>query len=242
MDRGWQSPVWRPFTIRTPGPSTVVRVTALETGRGSSTWVWLASATARQWVNDHPANPARPTTLEETLRSSHVYERALAASLFAIGVGLTMVPMASADDSGTDSSSPGPVVNTPVDPSDNASDSAVSACGTFAQVLDDSSNYYGDFADEFETSNYADPAVDSTNVVGRTGLRQDAATALQTAGTPGLDPSIAEPMRLWSLGATKLLLEMGLHIPEESLNSTASQMNAQALGVQKACAAAGTHA
>jgi hypothetical protein len=241
MDRSWQSPVCRPFTIRTPGPSTVVRVTALETGRGSSTWVWLASATARQWVNYHPANPARPTTLEETLRSSHVYERALAASLFALGVGLTMVPMASADDSGTDSS-PGPVVNTPVDPSDNASGSAVQACDTFAQVLDDSSNYYGDFADEFETSNYSDPAVDSSNAVGRTGLRTDAATALQTAGTPGLDPSIAEPMRLWSLGATKLLLEMGLRIPEESLNSTASQMNAQALGVQKACAAAGTHA
>jgi hypothetical protein len=242
MDCSWKSSVGRPFTIRTPGPSTVVRVTALETGLGSSTWVWLANATARQWVHYHPANPTRPTTLEETLRSSYVYGRALAASFFALGVALTMVPIASADDSGTDASSPGPVVNTPVDPSDNATEPAVSACATFAQVLDDASNYYGDFADEFETSNYADPAVDSSNAMGRTGLRQDAATAMQTADTPGLDPSISEPMRIWSLGATKLLLEMGLRIPGDSLNSTATQMNAQAIGVQKACAAAGTHA
>ena len=175
------------------------------------------------------------------MRSSHVYGRALAASLFALGLGLTMVPTASADDSGTDSSQPG-VTNMAVDPSDNASEPAVSACGAFAQVLDDSSNYYGDFADEFETSNYSDPAVDSTNSMGRTGLRQDAATAMQTADTPGLDPSISDPMRVWSLGATKLLLEMGLRIPGDSLNSTATQMNAQAIGVQKACAAAGTHA
>jgi hypothetical protein len=241
MDRSWKSSVGRPFTIRTPGPSTVVGVTALENGRGSSTWVWLASATARQWVNYHPANPARPTTLEETLRPSHVYERALAASFFALGVGLTMVPTASADDSGTDSS-PGPVVVSPVDPSDNTTESAATACGTFAQVLDDSSNYYGDFADSFEGSDYTDPAVDSSNAVGRTALRQAAAVAMQSAQTPGLDPSIADPMRIWSLGATKLLLEMGLRIPGGTLNDTATQMNTQAALVQKACAAAGTHA
>jgi hypothetical protein len=180
--------------------------------------------------------------LEETLRSSHVYERALAASFFALGVGLTVVPTASADDVGTDSSSPGPVVVTPVDPSDNTSGAAASACGTFAQVLDDSSNYYGDFADSFEGSDYTDPAVDSSNAVGRTALRQAAAVAMQSAGTPGLDPSIADPMRVWSLGASKLLIEMGLRIPGDSLNSTATQMNAQAGQVQQACAAAGTHA
>ena len=152
-----------------------------------------------------------------------------------------MVPTASADDLGTDSA-PGPVVSSAVDPSDNASAPAVQACGEFAQVLDDSSNYYGDFADEFETSDYNDPAVDSSNSVGRMALRQGAAQALQTADTPGLDPSISDPMRVWSLGATKLLLEMGLRIPEDTLNSTATQMNAQAMLVQKACAAAGTHA
>lgn len=152
-----------------------------------------------------------------------------------------MVPTASADDAGTDPSTPG-IVSSGVDPSDNASEPAVQACGAFAQVLDDSSNYYSDFADEFETSDYNDPAVDSTNSLGRTALRQGAAQAMQTADTPGLDPSISDPMRVWSLGATKLLLEMGLRIPEETLNSTATQMNAQALLVQKACAAAGTHA
>jgi hypothetical protein len=162
------------------------------------------------------------------LKSSHVCERALAASLFALGVGLTVVPAASADDVGTDGSSPGPVVVTPADPSENLTDSAASACGTFAQVLDDSSNYYGDFADSFEGSSYSDPAVDSSNAVGRTALRQGAALAMQTAGTPGLDPSIADPMRVWSLGASKLVIEMGLRIPGESLNSTATQMNTQA--------------
>ena len=176
------------------------------------------------------------------MRSSHVYGRALAASLLALGVGLTMVPTASADDSGPGPSTSGAVVSSGVDPSDNASEPAVSACGAFAQVLDDSANYYGDFADEFETSDYNDPAVDSTNSVGRTALREGAAQAMQTADTPGLDPSISDPMRVWSLGATKLLLEMGLRIPEETLNSTATQMNAQAMLVQKACAAAGTHA
>lgn len=174
--------------------------------------------------------------------SSHVCERALAASIFALGVGLTVVPTAWADDIGTDGSSPGPVSVTPVDPSDNASSAAVTACGTFAQVLDDSSNYYGDFADSFEGSDYSDPAVDSSNAVGRTALRQAAGVALDTAGTPGLQPEIADPMRMWSLGATKLLLEMGLRIPGDTLNGTATEMNNQAVLVQKACAAAGTHA
>jgi hypothetical protein len=174
--------------------------------------------------------------------SSHVCERALAASIFALGVGLTVVPTASADVVGSDGSSPGPVSVTPVDPSDNASSAAVTACGTFAQVLDDSSNYYGDFADSFEGSDYSDPAVDSSNAVGRTALRQAAGVALDAANAPGLQPEIAEPMRMWSLGATKLLLEMGLRIPGETLNGTATEMNNQAVLVQKACAAAGTHA
>ena len=40
-----------------------------------------------------------------------------------------------------------PVVVTPADPSDNVTDAAAQACGTFAQVLDGSSSYYGEFAD-----------------------------------------------------------------------------------------------
>jgi hypothetical protein len=176
------------------------------------------------------------------LKSSHVRERALAASFFALGVGLAGFPTASADDAGTDGSSPGPVVVTPADPSDNVTDAAATACGTFAQVLDDSSNYYGDFADSFEGSDYADPAVNSSNSVGRTALRQSAAVAMSAAQTPGLDPAIADPMRVWSLGASKLLVKMGLRISGDSLNSTATEMNNQAEMVQQACAAAGTHA
>ncbi len=172
------------------------------------------------------------------MKSSHV----LAASFLALGVGLTVIPTASADDVGTDGSSPAPVVVTPADPSDNATDAAAQACGTFAQVLDGSSNYYGDFADSIEGSDYSDPAVDSSNAVGRTALRQGAGVAMEAANTPGLDPSIADPMRIWSLGATKLLVMMGLRIPGDSLNGTATEMNNQAEKVQVACAAAGTHA
>ena len=176
------------------------------------------------------------------MKSSLVRERTMIASVIAVGIGLAVAPAASADDVGTDGSAPGPVVVTPVDPSDDATQPAVLACGTFAQVLDDSSNYYGDFADSFEGSDYADPAVDSSNAVGRTALRQSAAVAMQAAQTPGLDPSIADPMRIWSLGASKLLVKMGLRIPGDSLNSTANEMNNQAELVQQACANAGTHA
>ena len=176
------------------------------------------------------------------MKSSRVCERTLVASAIALGIGMTVTPTALADDIGGDASSPAPIVVTQVDPSDSATAPAVTACGAFAQVLDGSSNYYGDFADSFEGSDYSDPAVDSSNVVGRTALRQAAAVAMQAAQTPGLDPSIAEPMRIWSLGATKLLVKMGLRIPGDSLNNTATEMNNQAEQVQQACANAGTHA
>jgi hypothetical protein len=57
-----------------------------------------------------------------------------------------------------------------------------------------------------------------------------------------LQPEIASPMRSWSLGATALLVKMGLRIPGDSLNNTATSMNNNAEQVQEACAAAGTHA
>jgi hypothetical protein len=179
--------------------------------------------------------------LEETLKALQAGERTLAASVVAVCIGLTAAPAAWADDA--DGPSPGaPVVVTPVDPSDSATAPAVAACGAFAQALDASSSYYGDFADSFEGSDYSDPAVDSSNVIGRTALRQSATVAMQAAQTPGLDPAIADPMRTWSLGASMLLVKMGLRIPGDSLNSTATEMNNQAEKVQMACAAAGTHA
>lgn len=176
------------------------------------------------------------------MKSSHVRDRTLAASVIVLGIGMTVAPTAFADDSGTDDTSQPGVAVSAVDPSDNAQPPAVQACGEFAQILDDSSNYYGDFADSFEGSDYSDPAVASSNAVGRTALRQAAAAAMTAAQTPGLDPSIADPMRMWSLGATKLLVEMGLRIPGDTLNSTATEMNTQATLAQKGCAAAGTHA
>ncbi|GAC1407764.1 MAG: hypothetical protein NVSMB60_28540 [Mycobacterium sp.] len=175
------------------------------------------------------------------MKSSLMRDRTLAASVIVLGIGMTVAPTALADNSGTDGSA-GPVVVTPVDPSDKAQAPAVQACGEFAQILDDSSNYYGDFADSFEGSDYNDPAVASSSAVGRTALRQAAAAALTAAQTPGLDPSIADPMRMWSLGATKLLVEMGLRIPGQTLNDAATEMNNDAVVVQHACAAAGTHA
>jgi hypothetical protein len=169
----------------------------------------------------------------------------IAASV-AVGVGMAAVPSASADPGDTvqDPGMPGPVtVAGPT--SDNADPAAVQACGQFAQVLDASSSYYGDFADAletWETPDYADPATSSSNSVGRTALRQSAGAAMDAADTPGLSPDIADPMRSWSFGATKLLIKMGLRGGGESLNTTVNEMNDNATKVQSACATAGTHA
>ena len=111
----------------------------------------------------------------------------MAASVVAISIGLTVAPVASADDfgsDGTDPSAPGPVVVSTVDPSDNVSDAASTACGTFAQVLDGSSNYYGDFADGLEGSDYSDPAVEAASLT-----LSDGSTVDTTTG-PGADGSV----------------------------------------------------
>jgi len=159
-----------------------------------------------------------------------------------MGVGLAFVPAAFADDAVVDGAAPDPVQVAPGPTSETADPAALAACAQFAQVLDGSSSYYGDFADSFEGSNYADPAVGSSNEVGRTALRESAGLAMDAANTPGLQPDIADPMRVWSLGAAKLLVRMGLRLPGDGLNSTATEMNTQAEKVQEACAAAGTHA
>ncbi len=165
------------------------------------------------------------------------------ACLVAIGCAMTTAAQAFAQDDSTDPSAPGSPVQVAAAPvSDNADPVAVQACGQFASVLDGSSTYYGEFADSLEGSDYADPAVDSSNAVGRTALRESAAIAMSTANTPGLSPDIADPMRTWSMGAAALLLKMGVRLPGDSLNDTATNMNNEATKVQQACAAAGTHA
>ncbi|MCV7192455.1 hypothetical protein [Mycolicibacterium brumae] len=80
----------------------------------------------------------------------------------------------------------------------------------------------------------------TSNVTGRTALREASAAAMSAANTPGLDPAISGPMRSWSLRATKLLLIMGLHAGGDRLNTTADNMNTDAHNVQMTCAAAGT--
>jgi hypothetical protein len=179
--------------------------------------------------------------LEEILRSFRAHERTLAACLLAFGIGASCVPLASADDGDDPAPNPAVEVNS-VPMSDDAGAPAVAACGAFGQALDGASTYYGEFADAFEGTTYSDPGVQSTNEVGRTALRQAAGVAMDAANTPGLDGQIADPMRSWSTDATKLLIKMGLHIPGDSLNTTATEMNTDATNAQQACAAAGTHA
>jgi hypothetical protein len=89
---------------------------------------------------------------------------------------------------------------------------------------------------------YADPQVVMANVAGRTALREAASNAMQAANTPGLSPDIANPMRTWSLHATKLILVMGLRAGGDTINTSASGLNEETHAVQMACAHAGSHA
>jgi hypothetical protein len=172
-----------------------------------------------------------------------VRQRALVAAFISFGIGISCIATASADDDvAANPGSPVQVQVVAAPTSDNATPAAVAACGQFGVVLDGASTYYGDFADAIEGSNYSDPAVEGSNTTGRTALRQGAALAMEAANTPGLQPEIANPMRSWSLDATKLLVKMGLRIPGDSLNTTATEMNNDATLAQEACAAAGTHA
>ncbi|SCX25481.1 hypothetical protein SAMN02799620_03867 [Mycolicibacterium fluoranthenivorans] len=192
---------------------------------------------------------ARPTLFGgSALKSPRLNEKARKAgvvSLIALGMGLASATPAYADDLDADPA-PAPVQAAQVQvgaiTSEGANPAAVAACAQFAQVLDGSAQYYGDFADSLEGSGYSDPAVASSNSTGRTALREAAGISMDAANTPGLPPDISDPMRTWSLGATKLLVKMGLRIPGDSLNGTATEMNNQATRVQEACAAAGTHA
>lgn len=139
---------------------------------------------------------------------------------------------------------PAAVAVAPMETIDPADPAAV-ACSQFAAALDGAAVYYGYFADAIDGSehpDYSDRYVSDSNSVGRTALRQAAALALTAAGTPGLAPDIADPMRAWSLDATKLLLKMGLRGSGPTLNLTAIELNTDAGTAQMACAAAGTHA
>jgi hypothetical protein len=186
------------------------------------------------------------------MRSSHVCERALATSLIAFGIGLAVVPTASADTSDpvqTDTPAPGPgtiPASSAGQVTDDTGAPAATACKQFAAALNFAAVNYEDFAysiaGDGANVDYANPSVASNNVASRTALRQAAGVALDASGTPGLQPEIADPMRSWSMNATKLLLTMALRGNGDAINGAATDVNNDAHNTQMACAVAGTHA
>lgn len=120
------------------------------------------------------------------------------------------------------------------------------ACRQFGAALDLAASNYEDFAyataGNGDSVNYQNPEVSSSNVLGRTALREAAWSALSASRLPGLPPEVSDPMAAWSLHATKLVLFMGLHGGGNSLNSSADQLNTDAHDVQMACATDGGHA
>jgi hypothetical protein len=209
---------------------------------------WWAPAVGYQFpVVTHGQSIIRPM---KTFRAG---ERMLSTSVLAIGIGLAVAATASADPDVADPvpapvpgpgiAPPGPPPELPVaDPMAVDGDPAVSACSQFAAALDHASSYYSDFADSL-----ADPSMGadwntSTNVTGRTALRQAASAAMSASSTPGLQPDISAPMQSWSVNATKLLVLMGVRAPVDPVNGKANDLNNDATNVQMACAAAGTRA
>ena len=186
------------------------------------------------------------------MRSSHVCGRALATSLIAFGIGLGVVPTASADPTDTDQTpAPSPIQGAPAPNrftaiSTEETPAAADACKQFSAAMNYAATNYEDFAyataGQGDFVNYGDPTVSNSNVVGRTALREAASVAMSASATPGLQPEIAGPMQSWSMNAAKLLLIMGVRGGGDTLNSAATDLNTDSHNVQMACAAAGTRA
>src|SRR5262249_6044926 len=120
------------------------------------------------------------------MRSSSVCGWTLATSLIAFGIGLAAVPVASADPTDTDqpgSPAPGPGTTAPTSFTaiTTAETPAVAdACKQFSAAMNYAATGYEDFAYATAGSgnyvNYGDPYVVDSGVVGRTALREAAAT------------------------------------------------------------------
>lgn len=114
------------------------------------------------------------------------------------------------------------------------------ACAQFGQALNLAAESYDEFA--YATAgggdavNYTDQKVWRSNVIGRTALRETAYAVLNASRTPGLPPDVSQPMRTWSLHATKLLVIMGVRGGGDALNAAADQLNTDAREGQMACA------
>ncbi len=205
------------------------------------------------------------------MRSTYACGQTVATALMVFGIGLAVVPVASADPGDADqpqppapgaevfqetASAPGPGVppgpaDAPkgVEPQSNVlstGDPTKDACDLFNKAVGYAAINYEDFADFSAGSgnsvNYLDPTVGNANVAGRTALRQSAAAALSASTIPGVPPEISAPMQSWSLNAAKLVLVMGVRGGGDALNSTATQLNTDAKTAQMACAAAATRA
>ena len=186
------------------------------------------------------------------MRSSHVCGRALATSLIAFGIGLAVVPTASADPTdGDQNPAPNPIPGAPAPTrftgiTTDETPAAADACKQFSAAMNYAATNYEDFAyataGQGNVVNYGDPTVSNSNIVGRTALREAAAAALKASTTPGLQPELSGPMQLWSLNAAKLLLTMGVGGGGDALNTAATDLNTESHDVQMACAAAGTRA
>ena len=178
----------------------------------------------------------------------------MAASLIAFGIGLAVAASAVADP-GDDLQTPAPAPvpwalpappapdADPATPPADASAAAATACRQFNGAMDVAASYYGDFADSVagggSNVDYSNPYVQSSNVTGRTALRQAIEVAFSASATPGLGPDISGPMQTWSMHAAQLIAVMGLQGNGDMLDTTANTLNADAKNVQMACAAAG---
>lgn len=200
------------------------------------------------------------------MRPAQVGARAWATGLVACGMAMAVVPIASADP--MDPADPGqaraptvpqePVpgasvnpVQADTNPGANAAPGddgspAVNACKQFSIALNLAAKNYEEFAYASagggNNVNYVDPNVQDSNVRGRTALREAAGAAMNASMTPGLAPELSGPMQRWSVGATKLLVLMGIHGGGDSLNTAAIDLNNSAHDAQIACASAGTPA
>lgn len=164
---------------------------------------------------------------------------------WALSAGMALPP-ASADPA-----PPGPEENSPaaeipsaamgLPPEPPMANPVSDACNQFSSALTVAAANYEEFA--YATAgdgnfvDYQDPNVERYNVIGRTALREAAATSLGASRLPGLPPEVSDPMRDWSLHATKLMLIMGVRGGGDSLNNAANQLNADAERAQLACAA-----
>jgi hypothetical protein len=124
-------------------------------------------------------------------------------------------------------------------------DSVAAVCKQFAIALNVASSNYEDFAYASAGGgnfvDYQDPNVARTALIARTALRESAAAALSSAQAPGLPQEVSDPMRSWSLRATKLSFILSLRGGGDSMNATVSDMNTDGHDAQMACAFASMH-